>query len=130
MTDRPEGEKDAYKSIYATFNSPLSRTLRQEAYGEDIGQHSWVTADELRGDIARLRLSPSNKLLDLGCGPGGPLYFVVRSVGCRGTGLELSDAAVTAARERAASQGLDRLAMFQQANLDAVISLTDDSFEA
>ena len=88
MTDRPKAEKDAYKSIYATFNSPLSRKLRQDAYGEDIGQHSWVTADELRDDIARLRLSPSHRLLDLGCGPGGPLCFVVRSVGCRGTGLE------------------------------------------
>jgi len=130
MTDRPEGEKDAYKSIYATFNSPLSRTLRQEAYGEDIGQHSWVTADELRGDIARLRLSSSHRLLDLGCGPGGPLCFVVRLIGCRGTGLELSDAAVTAARERAASHGLGHLATFQQADLDAAISLDDGSFDA
>jgi cyclopropane fatty-acyl-phospholipid synthase-like methyltransferase len=130
MTDRPEGEKDAYKSVYATFNSPLSRKLRQDAYGEDIGQHSWVTADELRGDIASLRLSPSHRLLDLGCGPGGPLCFAVSSIGCRGAGLELSDAAVTAARERAASQGLDHLATFQQADLDAAIPLKDGSFEA
>lgn len=130
MSGPPDSERDAYKSIYTTFDSPLSRTLRQDAYGEDIGQHSWVTAEELRGDIARLRVSPSHRLLDLGCGPGGPLCFVVRSVGCRGTGLELSAAAVSAACARAASQGLDRLATFQQADLDAAISFEDGLFEA
>ena len=32
------------------------RQFRREAYGEDIGQHSWVDAKELRGDIQRLEL--------------------------------------------------------------------------
>ncbi len=75
-----------YDSFYKEFDSPLMRQLRVEAYGEDIGQHSWVTAEELRSDISRLELSRSSRFLDLGCGPCGPLAFVVASVGCRRLG--------------------------------------------
>ena len=32
--------------------------LRQEAYGEDFGQRSWLTAEDLRGDIQQLGLPP------------------------------------------------------------------------
>jgi hypothetical protein len=63
------------------------RQLRREAYGKDIGQHSWVTAEELEGDISRLRLSRASRFLDLGCGPGGPLAFIAGQVGCRGSGV-------------------------------------------
>ncbi|MBI1796355.1 MAG: hypothetical protein HYR74_04820 [Candidatus Eisenbacteria bacterium] len=49
-------EAQGYDSFYKEFDSTLTRRLRAEAYGEDIGQHSWVSAAELRDDIARLRL--------------------------------------------------------------------------
>jgi hypothetical protein len=38
-----------YEATYREFDSPLMRQIRREAYGEDIGQHSWVGAAELRG---------------------------------------------------------------------------------
>ena len=53
MPPEPSHVKN-YEPLYAAFDSPLMQQLRREAYGEDIGQHSWVTADELRADIARL----------------------------------------------------------------------------
>jgi cyclopropane fatty-acyl-phospholipid synthase-like methyltransferase len=64
------------------------RQLRLEAYGEDIGQHSWVGADELRRDAQRLGLSATSRLLDLGSGPCGPLTFLLATVGCSGVGLD------------------------------------------
>ena len=54
----------------------MMRQIRREAYGEDIGQHSRVGSEELRGDMHRLGLAPSSRLVDLGCGPCGPLTFV------------------------------------------------------
>ena len=120
----------AYEGVYETFNSPLNRKLREEAYGEDIGQHSWVTADELRSDIVRLALSPTHRVLDLGCGPGGPLTFIARAVGCRGTGLDVSEAAVVAARERATAERVAHLTAFRQADLDGPIALESGSFDA
>ena len=52
MTTPEQSSAKSYDPLYAAFDSPLMRQLRQEAYGEDIGQHSWVTADEFRSDIA------------------------------------------------------------------------------
>ncbi|HJZ74370.1 MAG TPA: class I SAM-dependent methyltransferase, partial [Vicinamibacterales bacterium] len=112
------------------FDSPLMRRVRSEAYGEDIGQHSWGTARELRADIDRLRLAPTHHFLDLGCGPGGPLTFVLASIGCLGTGLDVSAAAVDAGRRRAASLSVDRLATFHQADLNQALPLESGSFDA
>jgi len=63
---------DQYEAFYREFGSPLMRQLRREAYGEDIGQHSWVGADELRRDAQRLGLCATSRLLDLGDGDCGP----------------------------------------------------------
>ena len=56
---------DQHEPFYREFDSPLMRQIRLEAYGEDIGQHSWVSADELRRDAQRLGLSASSRLLEL-----------------------------------------------------------------
>jgi len=66
---------DRYESFYRAFDAPLMRQIRREAYGEDIGQHSWVGADELRHDARRL---------GLGSGPCGPLTFLISNFGCAG----------------------------------------------
>src|ERR1700760_1443947 len=88
MTAPEQSSAKDYDPLYAAFDSPLTRQLRQEAYEEDIGQHSWVTADEFRFDIGRLSLTTSSRLLDVGCGPCGPLVLAVKSTGCMGTGLD------------------------------------------
>jgi len=119
-----------YDSAYRDFDSPLRRRLRAEAYGEDIGQHSWVSAEELRGDVARLRLAPGSRLLDLGCGACGPLTFLLRTAGCRGTGLDRSPAALESGRARAASLGVDSAMTAQEADLDGALPLEDASFDA
>ena len=80
------------------------RTIGREAYGEDIGQHSWVSADELRADMQRLKLCSSSRCLDLGCGPCGPLSFIVSTVwelgssGARGSGARGSVLSVDVGR--------------------------------
>ena len=106
------------------------RQLRREAYGEDIGQHSWVGADELRGDIHRLKLSPSSRLLDLGCGPCGPLTFILATVGCHATGVELSPAALQVGRVRAASLGIDASLSLHEAELNEPLPFEPGSFDA
>jgi SAM-dependent methyltransferase len=103
--------------------------LREEAYGVDIGQHSWVSADELRSDIRLLGLSPAIRLLDLGCGPGGPLVFLIAACGCLGTGIDLSAAAIKAARRRAESAGVAAKLALLRADLNRSLPLPDDSFD-
>ena len=120
----------AYAAFYRNFDSPLMRQIRREAYGEDIGQHSFVTAAELRADLERLRLGAASRLLDLGCGPGGPLLVALAHTGCNGIGIELSEEALAAGHARAAVQGLgDRLSL-RQGNLDKPLPFAVATFDA
>lgn len=89
-----------YDSLFSDFDSELMRAIRSEAYGEDIAQYSWVTAAEVDSAIARLGLMPGAKLLDVGCGPGGPLAYVIERTGCTGVGIDSSAEAVEAASRR------------------------------
>jgi cyclopropane fatty-acyl-phospholipid synthase-like methyltransferase len=98
---------DEYELFYRQFDSPLMRELRSEAYGEDIGQHSWVSAEELRGDAKRLRLDTTSRLLDLGSGPCGPLTFLIAHTGCVGLGLDSSGAAIAVGHARALAMGVE-----------------------
>lgn len=121
---------DGYDAFYRHFDSPTMRQVRREAYGEDIGQHSWVDAEDLRHDIARLVLVRSSRVLDLGCGPCGPLTFVLAAVGCHGTGVELSASALEVGRARAVSLGVDRLLSVRQADLNAPLPFERGAFDA
>ncbi len=119
-----------YDTFYREFDSPLMRELRREAYGEDIGQHSWVSADEIRADMQRLRLSRSSRLLDLGCGPCGPLIYVLSTVGCSGVGVELSAAALEAGRARALASNVDHQLEVHESDLDQPLPLKARSCNA
>jgi SAM-dependent methyltransferase len=130
MSTPPGSRADGYEDFYREFDSPLMRQLRCEAYGEDIGQHSWVGAEELRRDIHRLKLSPSSRFLDLGCGPCGPHTLVLATVGCSGTGLDLSPSALRVGRARATSLGIDSLLSVQEADLNEPLPFGPRSFDA
>jgi SAM-dependent methyltransferase len=125
-----DNEVRGYDDFYKEFDSPLMRQIRQEAYGKDIGQHSWVTADELLENIPRLGLTRASRFLDLGCGPCGPLTFVMAEVGCHGTGLDVSASAITAGHARAATLGLDNFVTLFAADLNEPLPFASDSFDA
>ncbi|MEO7966097.1 MAG: methyltransferase domain-containing protein [Gemmatimonadaceae bacterium] len=121
-----------YESFYERFDSPLMQRVRSMSYGEDVGQNSWVTANELRADATRLALGAHSRLLDLGCGPCGPLTFLVQTTGCAGTGLDASAAALASGKARADAIGvaldlqmhdLNLRLPFDDATFDAIISV-------
>ncbi|MBZ5680308.1 MAG: class I SAM-dependent methyltransferase [Acidobacteriia bacterium] len=118
-----------YDDSYQEFDSPLMRQLRTEAYGKDIGQHSWVTAQDLEQDASRLKLSRASRLLDLGCGPAGPLAFVVGLAGCRASGVDASANAIAAGRARAATLGPGEVITFQEADLNEPLPFPSASFD-
>jgi cyclopropane fatty-acyl-phospholipid synthase-like methyltransferase len=121
---------DGYEPFYRLFDSPLMRQIRREAYGEDVGQHSWVSAAELREDVLRLELTPASRLLDLGCGPCGPLTFILAMVGCAGTGVDLSGSALRVGQTRAATLGVGALLSVQVADLNEPLPFSSGSFDA
>jgi SAM-dependent methyltransferase len=130
MSSPTESGKHGYDDSYREFDSPLMQQIRREAYGTDVGQHSWVTAEELEQDIVRLQLSRASLFLDLGCGPGGPLTFVVGRVGCHGAGVDLNGSAIAAGRARAASLGIAGLITLQEVDLNEPLPFASGSFDA
>lgn len=130
MSAHKEPSGQGYDQIYAQFDSPLQRDLRSQAYGKDIGQHSWVTAEDLERDIARLQISSVSRVLDLGCGPAGPLTFLVAQTGCQGTGADFSAPAVASGEARVKSQGLETRIALQQADLNHPLPFATNSFDA
>ena len=76
--------------------------------------------------IARL-VPEGSRVLDLGCGDGAMLDFLQRTRGCRGYGIEISDANVLACVQRGVNVvqlNLDGgLTMFDDASFDVVLQL-------
>ena len=130
MTAPEPPRASGYDTLYAAFDSPLMRRVRSEAYGEDIGQHSWVTADELSSDIERLSLTATSRLLDVGCGPCGPLVFTVRATGCAGTGADVSASALVSGAARARASGVQERITLLEADLNLPLPFPNRSFDA
>src|SRR5215472_12878976 len=130
MCAEPEYDDRGYDAVYEEFESPPMQKVRQEAYGKDIGQHSWVTVEELEEDIPRLRLARASRLLDLGCGPCGPLVFIVGRVGCHGSGVDLNAKAIAAGRARVAAHGLENLVTLHEADLNEPMPFDSGCFDA
>src|SRR4030095_4476865 len=67
---------DLYNNVYAHFSSRAEADVRHHAFGEDIGQSSWITAaDWLRfSDQALVRAD--SHVLEVGSGSGGPPLYL------------------------------------------------------
>jgi cyclopropane fatty-acyl-phospholipid synthase-like methyltransferase len=89
-----------------------------------------VTADELDDCSRALRLDPASRVLDIGCGPGGPLSYLAKRTGCSGVGLDLDAAAITAGRARVKAMGLEKQVSLQRADVSKPLDVADRSFHA
>ena len=120
----------SYDRLYADFDSDVMRRVRAEAYGEDVGQHSWVTAQELDAAIHALELTQSSRLLDVGCGPGGPVTYIARRCRCSAVGMDVSSDAIASAQRRIAELRLEELVSVMPGNADDRLPFPDGSFDA
>ena len=103
----PEHSVDLYDNVYADFASAAETAVRRETYGVDLGQSSWLTAEEWLDFADRLGVTPASDVLEVGSGSGGPAVYLARERGCRVTGVDVNEHGVRTAREVARSQGVD-----------------------
>jgi len=59
---------DLYDSSYAGYSAEVYREVRQETYGRDLGQTSWMTVEEFHSFFPLLNLHSSSRVLEVGCG--------------------------------------------------------------
>jgi SAM-dependent methyltransferase len=119
-----------YNSNYGNFQTELYAQIRQEAFGEDIGQNSWLTAQEQDKFLAWLNLSPTKTLLDVACGAGGPALRIAATTGCAVVGIDVHEQAVTTACSLAAQRGLAERAKFLSTDATGPLPFPDASFDA
>ena len=120
---------DFYNSNYGNFESDLLADIRRETYGEDLGQSSWLTAEEYNKFCMWLNVDASKRILEVASGSGGPALYMAAKYGCRITGIDINREGINAANQTAASRGITN-ADFQFANVDERLPFDNDSFDA
>lgn len=121
---------DLYNTSYDTFSADVQQAIRSETYGEDIGQSSWMTADELRHFMALLSLNASSHVLEIGSGSGGPALFLAETIGCRVIGFDVNEFGINNANALARKRNLDSLARFQVADASQALPFEQNTFDA
>src|SRR5215831_4324747 len=119
-----------YDANYANFRTELYEEIRREALGEDIGQNSWLTADEQDRFLNWLGLGAGNGLLDVACGAGGPALRMAVVTHCTVTGVDVHEQAIATARSLATQRSVESRADFRVVDADKQLPFADASFEA
>ena len=133
-----------FDTEFATVaGSPGVRRVWQQASPDlpaEIEPYSFVSIALLRHVANALGISPGNRLVDLGCGRGGPGLWLAQSQGTALIGVDFSTVAVRQATARAGLFGLADRARFVVGDLaatglaegvaDAVVSIDALHFAA
>lgn len=119
-----------YDAAYGNFQTSLYEEIRREAFGEDIGQNSWLTAGEQDEFLSSLRLAAGKTLLDVACGAGGPGLRIAALTGCAITGVDVHEKAISTARSLASQRGLESRAEFRVVDADKQLPFPESSFDA
>ena len=119
---------DLFDSTYRNFGEQVMQQVRAETFGRDIGQNSWMTADEYDRFISWLKLLPGDHALEVASGSGGPALYLAQQANCHVTGVDVNESGVKTANASAA-QARTRVC-FEVADANAALPFADDTFDA
>jgi cyclopropane fatty-acyl-phospholipid synthase-like methyltransferase len=117
-----------YTSAYAGFRA--RDEVRRQTYGEDLGQSSWLTVDELERFAEWLRLDAASRLLDVGCGAGGLALRLAAAPGASVVGVDVLEEGIATATRLAQERGLDDRASFLRVDAGGRLPFAEASFDA
>jgi len=121
---------DLYNNVYGDYESPAQAAVRRATYGEDIGQSSWMTADEWLRSADRLGIGPESRVLEVGSGSGGPAVYLALMRGCSVTGVDINPHGVHNAQRLAAARHVADRVTFHAADAGSPLPFGDDGFDA
>ena len=121
---------DLFYGAYSRFTDPVLNAVRQETFGRDIGQNSWLTADEFDLFLSWLDLGPGRRVLEVASGSGGPAAYLAERTGCHVTGIDSNEGGVATAVEGAARAGLTERLNFRVADANVRLPFDDGAFDA
>lgn len=115
---------DLYNNTYQKFTERVLEEVRAEAFGKDIGQNSWITAEEMLTLIQPLHLNSNSVVLEVACGSGGPAMFVAENAGCKIHGVDSNENAIETARNQSSQ------IQFKVADANQALPFDSDTFNA
>jgi ubiquinone/menaquinone biosynthesis C-methylase UbiE len=121
---------ELYDTAYGNFANKILQEVRRDAFGDDIGQNSWITIDEFLRFLKHLELKSTSNVLEVGCGSGGPSLFIARTFGCHVTGIDINEKAIATADNMARAQKLDSLVRFSQSDAGNALPFESMTFDA
>jgi SAM-dependent methyltransferase len=121
---------DHYGAQYGNIDRKLLAEIREEAFGEDIGQTGWLTANEQDTFIEWLELEADSHLLDIACGSGRPTLRIAKKTGCFVTGIDIHEEAIAGARKHAGELELSARAEFESLDAAKALPFKDNKFDA
>jgi cyclopropane fatty-acyl-phospholipid synthase-like methyltransferase len=119
---------DHYDVSYSNFATDIYAAIRKEAFGEDIGQNGWLTADEQDDFISKLDVGKGDTLLDIACGSGGPTLRIAGKSGSNVVGIDVNEHGIEAARKQAQDLGLTGQAKFEAVDGSKSLQFEENSF--
>ena len=125
-----ESRVNLYDNVYGDFASSAEHAVRRETYGEDLGQSSWLTADEWLEFAGQLGVRPGSEVLEVGSGSGGPAVYLAAARDCRVTGVDINEHGVRNARALAAERGLADRVRFEAVDAGRPLPFPDGAFDA
>ncbi|HJS18096.1 MAG TPA: class I SAM-dependent methyltransferase [Anaerolineales bacterium] len=120
---------DLFNSTYGNFEEQVLAEIRQETYGEDIGQTSWITTEEYDNFFSWLSLSAGDHVLEIASGSGGPALYLAGKYKCQITGLDINEEGIKTAGQKALDANLTNV-KFQLADVNQRLPFDDGTFEA
>ncbi|MFQ5623937.1 MAG: class I SAM-dependent methyltransferase [Paracoccaceae bacterium] len=106
LSAEERAQRARYNEAYLQGELAAVRAVNRHVCGCDYGATSWTTRREADRIAAALGLGPGTRLLDLGSGAGWPGVYFAREFGCEAVMVDLPEAGLRIAGERAASDGV------------------------
>jgi cyclopropane fatty-acyl-phospholipid synthase-like methyltransferase len=118
-----------YDATYSNFASELYSKIRDQAFGQNIGQTGWLTAEEQDMFIEWLALGRGSNLLDIACGSGGPTLRIASKTGCNIHGIDIHEQGIEAASKQAEEQNLSERVNFEVVDGSGSLRFSDAEFD-
>lgn len=132
----PHERTARYKTMVPAYFDRVTETYREK--WSDSFHFALFTGDESLPDALLAtekqiadegKLRPGQRVLDIGCGVGGPALTIAAHTGAHITGVSITPRQVEIARQRALERGLEELTHFEVADAMA-LPFADGSFDA
>ena len=101
-------QKNRLELVYERSQAAVMLTIERRVCGCDYGGNGWMTKSEADVLATRLDLRPGVRLLDLGAGAGWPGVHFAGARGCDVVLVDLPEAGLRIAAERAAKDGVSQ----------------------